>query len=137
MNFLTEKSYGNSINLLGKEYIEKTEKIKEYILLTIQMVDNDDLRDEQVRWEYFKYEIRKFTIWGKKKKQLLRDVLWKGVLKNFAQFTGKHLYQGLSCEFCEISKNTFSYRKPLVAVSEEKRHNLSRKKLNISKVLLL
>ena len=137
MNFLTEKAYGNSINLLGKEYIEKTEKIKEYILLTIQMVDNDDLRDEQVRWEYFKYEIRKFTIWGKKKKQLLRDVLWKGVLKNFAQFTGKHLYQGLSCEFCEISKNAFSYRKPLVAVSEEKRHNLSRKKLNISKVLLL
>ena len=53
----------------------------------------------------------------------------KGVLKNFAKFTGKHLYQSLffnkvagatcnvikketlaqvfSCEFCEISKNTF------------------------------
>ena len=62
MNFLTEKAYGNSINLLDKEYIEKTKKIKRHILLTIQMVDNDDLRDEQVRWEYFKYELRKFTI---------------------------------------------------------------------------
>ena len=52
----------------------------------------------------------------------------KGVLRNFAKFTGKHLCQGLffnkypdacnfikkktlvqvsSCEFCEISKNAF------------------------------
>ena len=46
----------------------------------------------------------------------------KGVLKNFTKFTGKHLRQSLffnkvagaetlaqvfSCEFCEISKNTF------------------------------
>ena len=29
------------------------------------------------------------------------------------------LAQVLSCEFCEISKNTFSYRTPLVAASEE------------------
>ena len=62
-----------------------------------------------------------------------------GVLGNFAKVTGKHLCQSLffnkvaglrsanllkmslwhrfSCEFCEISKNTFSYRSPLVAVS--------------------
>ena len=44
----------------------------------------------------------------------------KGVLRNFAKFTGKNLHQSLyfikketlvqafSCEFCEISKNTFS-----------------------------
>ena len=42
----------------------------------------------------------------------------KDVLRNFAKFTGKHLCQSLffkketlaqvfSCEFCEISKNTF------------------------------
>ena len=59
----------------------------------------------------------------------------KGVLKNFANFTGKHLCHGLffiraaglrpatwlkktlahvlSCEFCEIFKNTFFYRTPL------------------------
>ena len=48
----------------------------------------------------------------------------KGVLKNFGKFTGKLLYQSLftlalvfSCEFCEISKNSFSYRTPLVAAS--------------------
>ena len=43
----------------------------------------------------------------------------KGVLRNFAKFTGKHLCHSLyfnnealaqvfSSEFCEISKNTFS-----------------------------
>ena len=64
----------------------------------------------------------------------------KDVLRNFAKFTGKHLCQNLffnkvagqvcnfikkevlaqvfSCEFCEISKNTFSYRTPPVAASE-------------------
>ena len=39
----------------------------------------------------------------------------KGVLRNFAKFTGKHLCQRpvftlaqvFSCEFCKISKNTF------------------------------
>ena len=61
----------------------------------------------------------------------------KDVLRNFAKFTGKHLrkslffdkvagfrlkketlVQVLSCEFCEILKNTFFYRTPLVAASE-------------------
>ena len=63
----------------------------------------------------------------------------KGVLRNFAKFTGKSLCQSLcfnkvaencsfikiktlaqvfSCEFCEISKNTFSYITPRLAVSE-------------------
>ena len=42
----------------------------------------------------------------------------KGVLRNLAKFTGKHLCQGLSfkvffCEFRKISKNTFSYKIPL------------------------
>ena len=64
----------------------------------------------------------------------------KGVLRNFAKFTGKHLCQnlffnkvaGLACnlikkeilaqlfsfEFCKISKNTYSYRTPPLAASE-------------------
>ena len=62
----------------------------------------------------------------------------KGVLRNFAKFTEKHLCQSLfliklqacnfikkealvqvfSCEFCEISKNTFSYRTPPAAASD-------------------
>ena len=53
----------------------------------------------------------------------------KGVLINFAKFTGKYqvaacsfikketLAQVFSCEFCKISKNTFSIRTPLVAAS--------------------
>ena len=57
----------------------------------------------------------------------------KGVLRHFTKFTGKHLCQSLlfnkvanyirkealaqlfSCEFCEIFKNTFSYRTAVVA----------------------
>ena len=57
----------------------------------------------------------------------------KGVLRNLAKFTGKHLWQSLffnkvagliekealaqvfSCEFCQISKNIFSYRTPPMA----------------------
>ena len=39
----------------------------------------------------------------------------KGVLRNFAKF--ETLAQMFTCEFSEISKNTFSYRIPLVAAS--------------------
>ena len=64
----------------------------------------------------------------------------KGVLRNFAKFAGKHLYQRLfsnkvaslackfvkkeplaqvfSCQFCEISQNNFFYRTPHVAASK-------------------
>ena len=61
----------------------------------------------------------------------------KAFLRDFAKFTGKHLCQNLffnkvaglffikketlaqvfSCEFFEISKNSFSYRTPAVAAS--------------------
>ena len=70
------------------------------------------------------------------------ELFKQGALKNFANFTRKHLRQslflnkvaGLSpascnlfkkdsstgafCEFCKISKNTFSYRTPPVAASD-------------------
>ena len=49
----------NKSLLLNKEYVEK---IKEDIVLTVKMLENDHLRDGQVRWEYIKYEIQKFTI---------------------------------------------------------------------------
>ena len=52
----------------------------------------------------------------------------KIVLTYYAKLTGKRnlikketLAQAFSCEFYEISKNTFSYKTPLVAASE---HNL-------------
>ena len=64
----------------------------------------------------------------------------KDILRNFTKFTGKHVCQSLffnkvaglsacnfikketlaqvfSCELCEISKNTFSYRTPPMAAS--------------------
>ena len=53
----------------------------------------------------------------------------KGVLRNFAKFTEKHLCQSLffikkealaqvfSYEFCGISRNMFSYKNPPVAAS--------------------
>ena len=58
----------------------------------------------------------------------------KGALRNFEKFTGKHLRQSLyrsdcnfikketlaqvfSSEYCEISKNIFSYRTPPMAAS--------------------
>ena len=54
----------------------------------------------------------------------------KGDLRNFSKFIGfrsqacnfieiETLTQVLSSEFCEISKNTFSYRTPAVAASPE------------------
>ena len=62
----------------------------------------------------------------------------KGIPKNFTKFTGKHLCRSLffnkvaglrlkkespaqvfSCEFCEISKNTFFHRTSLIATSEK------------------
>ena len=69
----------------------------------------------------------------------------KDILRNFVKFTGKHLCQslffnkvarwglqlyykrgfgtGVFCEFCEISKNTFFYRTPLVAASKASKKN--------------
>ena len=41
----------------------------------------------------------------------------KGVLRNFAKIH-RTLAQVFSCEFCEISKNTFLHRTPLVAASD-------------------
>ena len=57
----------------------------------------------------------------------------KGVLRNFTKFSGKYLYQSLIfniklqarglaqvffSEFCEISKNTLSYKTSQMAASE-------------------
>ena len=71
-------------------------------------------------------------------KQSPRGVLLKRCSWKFAKFKGKHLHlklqvsvcnsikketltQVFSCEFYEISKNTFPYRTPLLAPSEFKR----------------
>ena len=74
----------------------------------------------------------------------------KGVLRCLAKFTGKDLCQSLfcrpacnfikketmaqtfSCQFCEISKNTFSYRTPPVTASEGQKENSITYKVYIS-----
>ena len=64
-----------------------------------------------------------------KQKQSPRGVLWKRCSQKFCtihrktrvpgcNFIKKRLAQVFSCEFCEISNNTFYHRTPLVAVSE-------------------
>ena len=75
LNQMSEFSHGKSLwkfnksLLFNKEYVEN---IKEHILLMIKMLDSDDLQDEQVRWEYSKYKIRKFTI--RSSKNLAKEV---------------------------------------------------------------
>ena len=53
-----------------------------------------------------------------------RCSLRKGVLRNFAKFTGKHLAQVFFCEFCEISKNTFFTEHLWATASELSRKNI-------------
>ena len=75
----------------------------------------------------------------------------KGVLRNFAKFTGKHLCQGpffsrseagnfikkeivaqvFSCKFCEISKNTFSTEYLGTTASAENKTNNQKTSTNV------
>ena len=41
----------------------------------------------------------------------------RGLLRNFAKFTGVSSGTGVSCEFCDILKNAFVRRTPQVAAS--------------------
>ena len=68
----------NKSLLSNKEYVEK---IKERTFLAIKMLDNDDLRDEKVRWEYLKYKILKFTIRFTKVKKT--DTISRGKSETF------------------------------------------------------
>ena len=79
--------------------------------------------------------------------------LKKGVLRNFAKFTGKYLDQRsffnkvagsikkeslaqvFSCEFCEISKNTFSGRTPLVDSFSRNREKDGTKKTDLIEIM--
>ena len=67
--------------------------------------------------------------WFFRKTEAVEVFCKKGVLRNFAKLTGKHLCQRFfftkkeslaqvfSCKFSEISKSTFFYRTPPVAIS--------------------
>ena len=85
-------------------------------LLTI--FAKSSILDVQLRSEYADGTVNYFC--KRLRSSHRRSSVRKGVLRNFAKFTAKHLCQSLffnkvaglalvfSCEFCEISKNTFS-----------------------------
>ena len=50
--------FNNSL-ISNDEYVEK---MKNQISETIHMLDQDKITDKHLRWEFLKYEIRKFTI---------------------------------------------------------------------------
>ena len=67
-----------------------------------------------VNFDYLKFQIASTTLLTSLRSSYQRCSIKKGVLRNFTKFTGKHLCQSLktlaqvySCEFCEISNNTF------------------------------
>ena len=43
----------------------------------------------------------------------LEVICKKGILRNFAKLKEVTLAQVFSCEFCEVFKNSFFYRRPL------------------------
>ena len=58
------------------------------------------------------FPVMRYFTW---KLELVSDILRAIVVCNFTK--KETLAQVFSCEFCEISKNTFYYRTPLVAAS--------------------
>ena len=55
------KDFWKFINSLtsNDDYVEK---MKNQISETIRMLDQDKITDKHLRWEFLKYEIKKFTI---------------------------------------------------------------------------
>ena len=119
--------------------------------------NNDTPRAQKANWTHIRYSedgqgvfqrlVSFNTIyvlyqksWGMVKSNRPEVFCEKGVSKNFAKFTGKHLRQSLfliklqawglqlywketltqvfSCEFCELFNDTFFHRTPPVAASE-------------------
>ena len=51
--------FNNSLTSNSDEYVEKR---KNQILETLRMLNQDKITDKHLRWEFLKYEIRKFTM---------------------------------------------------------------------------
>ena len=49
----------NSSLTLNKEFVEK---MKEHMSTCLNLPEKENILDDQVRWEYLKYEVRKFSI---------------------------------------------------------------------------
>ena len=75
--------FNNSL-ISNDEYVEK---MKNQISETIHMLDQDKITDKHLRWEFLKYEIRKFTINFSKK--LVKEEIEKQRSKLFRKRTKK------------------------------------------------
>ena len=102
--------------------------------------------DKSGKWNshcLLRYKVRKMEVVFRSRSSHAEVFCKKGILINFAKFTGKHLWvsfliklldkketlaQVFSCEFCEISKNTFFNKTPLVVASAD--HMNQRKIIN-------
>ena len=49
----------NSSLTLNKEFVEK---MKEHISTCLNLLEKENILDDQVRWEYLRYEARKFSV---------------------------------------------------------------------------
>ena len=49
----------NSSLTLSKEFVEK---MKQHLPICLNLFEKENILDDQVRWEYLKYEVRKFYI---------------------------------------------------------------------------
>ena len=108
----TEQKAEMYISVSNKSFLQKTKsmKTKTFYLYKIFTKFTQIKHKKETNITQQKQPLEVFC----KKRCSLR----KGALRNFAKFTGKHLCQSLffkkeavaqvfSCEFCEISKNTF------------------------------
>ena len=96
------------------------DKIKAHIANTQKSLDKENIRDDQARWEYLKYEIRKFSI--KFSKLLSKNtkthtlLLEKKKLKSLectAKFLDNSEYISCKCkldQFCEEKANGIRIR---------------------------
>ena len=70
---------------LNKELVEK---IKEHISTCLNLLEKENIVDDQVRWEYLKYEIRKFSI-KLAKAQAMKRRLERALLEKKLKKLGK------------------------------------------------
>ena len=80
----------NSSLTLNKGFVEK---MKEHISTCLNLLEKENILDDQVRWKYLKYEVRKFSIKFSKaqaKKLRLERVLLEKKLKNVESNMNNH-----------------------------------------------
>ena len=82
--------FNNSLTS-NDDYVEK---MKNQISETIRMLDQNKITDKHLRWEFLKYEIRKFTINFSKKDQNFLEKELKKLEKNLNNLQTNQYYLG-------------------------------------------